>query len=102
MKVMIPGNEYGERVKAVELEGEHFEAVNQVHYDNGLKASVVFSKDGNITGAVRMDHDAAEAMILGMKALPHVWVIEADCGNHLGYETHVRNVITGVKVGVYR
>ena len=78
MTVMIPGNEYGERVKAVELEGKHFEAVSQVHYDNGLKASVVFSKDGNCIGAVRIDHDAAEAMINGMKALPHVWKVESE------------------------
>ena len=40
MTVMIPGNEYGERVKAVELEGKHFEAVSQVHYDNGLSVLV--------------------------------------------------------------
>lgn len=102
MKVMIPGNEYGERVKAVELQGEHFEAVSQVHYDNGLKASVVYSKNGEVMGAVRMDHDAAEAMIIGMKALPHVWKVESESGNQWGYQSDFYNMITGVKVGVYR
>lgn len=100
--VMIVGNEYGERNRPVELSAEHFEAVSACHYDNGLKASVVYSKNGEVMGAVRMDHDAAEAMILGMKALPHVWKVECEVGNNLGYESHFANNMTGVKVGIYR
>lgn len=86
----------------LELAPEHYEAVSAKHYDNGLKASVVYSKNGAVMGATRMDCDAAEAMIIGMKALPHVWKVEADSGNHLGYMTHLVNMVTGVKVGVYR
>lgn len=95
-------NEYRERNRPVELSPEHFESVSACHYDNGLKASVVFSKNGKVMGAVRMDHDAAEAMIAGMRALTSAWEIESECGSHLGYATHAKNLYTGVKVGVYR
>ncbi len=79
-----------------------FEEVNRVHYANGLRACAVYSKDGNVLGTSRMDHDAAEAMVSGMKAMAHAWTLESDGGNHLEYVSHFKNNFTGVKVGVYR
>ena len=101
--VMIVSGEYGQRNKPVELTGAHFEAVVMKHRDNGLTASVVYSeKGGKILGHSQIDCDAAEAMILGMKALPHVWTIDSEYGSHLGYGTECTNIITGRQVSIYR
>jgi hypothetical protein len=100
--IYIRQGEHGERTKPVELSADHFNAVNQFHYDNGLKASAIYCKDGKQLGLNRMDEWAADAMVEGMMSYPLIWRLDYESVDEYGYRvTYFTNLHNGVQVSIY-
>jgi hypothetical protein len=101
--IYLPEGEHCQFTKAVELSGDHFAAVNQLYYNNGLEAYAIYRKDEKHLGLSRMDGWAADAMILGMKSQPAVWRLdyESNCGDG-EYLADFTNLINGVTVSIRR
>ena len=102
MNVMITGNEYGEKTRPVTLEGYHFEAVSQLHHNNGMTAYAVYASRDQHQGCTHMTQEAADAMIAGMKAMPDTWELKFESGNQYDYETEFVNKTNGNRVTIYR